>query len=311
MEQDLLFDDPSYQSLPNEIQRSIRDDEDYEDPTPLLDSVGAPGSPPPLPPPTVEAIQEDDKARSFREVDIDEALLCDNEAVPYSFLNTSGSGHLSQSPLIPASNELIEEDFESDSSYEEEPAVPRKPTQIRQSTKSTADSNGVDEKLYIVGDLVENKAPKSFKSRATLERTDSSGSLQEQGIYQGLVMTNAEKQRLGILPESIYMTANLEQWGEELEHLSIRVETVSEGTFVDDATYQLPTVTFPRGTPANVTARKLTSTYYTPTHNTYCITHTHTHTHRLSQFNTATSCEAYKSKVPWLHPPRSAPPPSR
>ena len=77
-------------------------------------------------------------------------------------------------------------------------------------------------------------------------------------------MTNAEKQRLGILPESIYMTANLEQWGEELEHLSIRVETVSEGTFVDDATYQLPTVTFPRGTPANVTARKLTSTYHTP-----------------------------------------------
>ena len=139
MEQDLLFDDPSYQSLPNEIQRSIRDDEDYEDPTPLLDSVGAPGSPPPLPPPTVEAIQEDNKARSFREVDIDEALLCDNEAVPYSFLNTSGSGHHSQSPLIPPSNELIEEDFESDSSYEEEPAVPRK-----QSTKSTADSNGVD-----------------------------------------------------------------------------------------------------------------------------------------------------------------------
>jgi len=45
------------------------------------------------------------------------------------------------------------------------------------------------------------------------------------------------------------MTANLEQWGEELEHMSFCVETVSEGTFVDDATYQLPTVTFPRSTP--------------------------------------------------------------
>ena len=265
MEQEPLFDDPSYESFTSEIQASRRNGDDYEDPTPLLDidSVGAPnsaGSPPPLPPPTAEAIQADNKARSLRGVDIDESLLYDSEAVPYSFLNNSGSGHSSQSPLIPPSNELIEEDFESDSSCEEAPAVPRKPTQIRQSTKSTADSNGVDEKLYIVGDLVENRAPISFKSRLTLERSDSSGNLQEQGIYQGLVMTDREKQRLGILPESIYMTANLEQFGEELEHMSIRVDTVSESTF-ETATYQVPTVTFPRDTPAKVTARKLTSLY--------------------------------------------------
>ena len=158
--------------------------------------------------------------------------------------------------------------------------------------------------MYIVGDLVESKAPKSFMSRATLQRTDSSGSLQEQGIYQGLVMTNAEKQRLGILPESIYMTANLEQWGEELEHLSIRVETVSEGTFVDDATYQLPTVTFPRGTPANVTARKLTSTYHTPTHNAYCIAHTHTHTHTHTPHATYHT-HTHTHHTPHTHTPRT------
>ena len=70
--------------------------------------------------------------------------------------------------------------------------------------------------IYLVGNLVENVAPFYFKSGIILNRTDSSGSLEEQGIYQGLVMTDAEKQRLGILRESIYMTANLEQWEDEL-----------------------------------------------------------------------------------------------
>ena len=266
MEQDLLFDDPSYQRLPNEIQASTRDDDDYEDPSELLDSSQRrevpcpssagppPRSPPPLLPPVAE---EDDISRSLRNSDINEALVCNGAAAPYQLLS---SVHFKASnnrslPISPSTG-AIEEDFESDtSSGEEAPGVSRKLTQIRQSTKSTtSDGTEDDEKLYLVGDLIENAAPLSFKSGIALNRTDSSGSLEEQGIYQGLVMTDAEKQRLGILPESIYMTANLEQWGEELEHLSVRLNTAAS-TEASAASYQLPQVTFPRNTPPRGTTR--------------------------------------------------------
>ena len=260
MEQDLLFDDPSYQRLPHEIQASTRDDDDYEDPSELLDSSQRrevhcsastgppPRSPPPLLPPVAE---EDDIGRSLRNSDINEALVCNGATAPYQL---QSSVHFkasdNRSLPIPPSTGAIEEDFESDtSSGEEAPGVSRKLTQIRQSTKSTtSDGTEDDDKLYLVGDLIENAAPLSFKSGITLNRTDSSGSLEEQGIYQGLVMTDAEKQRLGILPESIYMTANLEQWGEELEHMSVRLNTAAS-TEASAASYQLPQVTFPRNTP--------------------------------------------------------------
>ena len=256
MEQDLLFDDPSYQRLPREIQASTRDDDDYEDPTELLDSsqerklplsasVGPPPrSPPPLLPPVAE---EGDIGKSLGDSDINEALPCNGSAPPFQLLSRKAGN--SQSSPIPPSTGVIEEDFESDtSSGEEGPSVSRKFTQVRQSTKSTSDNIEDDEKLYLVGDLVENAAPFSFKSGIILNRTDSSGSLEEQGIYQGLVMTDAEKQRLGILPESIYMTANLEQWGDELEHMSVRLNTAGS-TEASAASYQVPQVTFPRDTP--------------------------------------------------------------
>ena len=259
MDQDLLFDDPSYQRLPREIQASTRDDDDYEDPTELLDSSQErklplsasagppPRSPPPLLPPVAE---EDDIGKSLRDSEVNEALLCNGSTPPYQPLSSVHfkAGN-SQSSPVPPSTGVIEEDFESDtSSGEEEPGVSRKFTQVRQSTKSTSDGTEDDEKLYLVGDLVENAAPFSFKSGIILNRTDSGGSLEEQGIYQGLVMTDAEKQRLGILPESIYMTANLEQWGEELEHMSVRLNTAGS-TEASAASYQVPQVTFPRDTP--------------------------------------------------------------
>ena len=246
MEQDLLFDDPSYQRLPREIQTSTRDDDDYEDPTELLDSSqerklplsASAGPPPRSTPPLLPPVAEED---------LNDSLLCNGSAPPYQLLSRKAGN--SQSSPIPPSTGIIEEDFESDtSSGEEEPGVSRKFTQVRQSTKSTSDGTEDDEKLYLVGDLVENAAPFSFKSGIILNRTDSSGSLEEQGIYQGLVMTDAEKQRLGILPESIYMTANLEQWGDELEHMSVRLNTAGS-TEASAASYQVPQVTFPRDTP--------------------------------------------------------------
>ena len=267
MEQDLLFDDPSYQRLPREIQASTRDDDDYEDPTELLDSSqqkelsrsttsGPPSqSPPPLPP------QEDVIGRSSHDSDINEALLCNGSTAPYQPLSSVHFKASNRNSPIPPSTGEIKEDFESDtSSGEEEPGVSRKFTQVRQSTKSTSDGTEDDEKLYLVGDLVENAAPFSFKSGIILNRTDSGGSLEEQGIYQGLVMTDAEKQRLGILPESIYMTANLEQWGDELEHMSVHLNTAGS-TEASAASYQVPQVTFPRDTPPRGTYNTYESSF--------------------------------------------------
>ena len=229
------------------IQDTTRDDDDYEDPTELLDSSQErklplsasagppPRSPPPLLPPVAE---EGDTGKSLGDSDINEPLPYNGSAPLFQLLSRKAGN--SQSSPSPPSTGVIEEDFESDtSSGEEEPGVSRKFTQVRQSTKSTSDGTEDDEKLYLVGDLVENAAPFSFKSGIILNRTDSGGSLEEQGIYQGLVMTDAEKQRLGILPESIYMTANLEQWGDELEHMSVRLNTAGS-TEASAASYQVP-----------------------------------------------------------------------
>ena len=68
MEQDLLFDDPSYQRLPHEIQASTRDDDDYEDPSELLDSSqqravfcpASAGPPSRSPPPLLPQVAEED-----------------------------------------------------------------------------------------------------------------------------------------------------------------------------------------------------------------------------------------------------------
>ena len=181
MDQDLLFDDPSYQRLPREIQASTRDDDDYEDPTELLNSSQErklplstsagppPRSPPPLLPPVAE---EGDIGKSS---DVNEALLCNAPYQPLTSVHFKGGDN--RSSPNPPSTGVIEEDSESDtSSGEEAPGVSRKFTQVRQSTKSTSDGTEDDKKLYLVGNLVENVAPFSFKSGIILNRTDSSGS---------------------------------------------------------------------------------------------------------------------------------------
>ena len=84
-------------------------------------------------------------------------------------------------------------------------------------------------------------------------------------------MTDPEKQRLGILPESIYMTANLEQWGEELEHMSVRLNTAAS-TEASAASYQLPQVTFPRNTPPRGTYNIRSKFYYIVCHVNLAVT---------------------------------------
>ena len=75
-----------------------------------------------------------------------------------------------------------------------------KPTLICQSRVGRGEGVS-DDKMYryIAGNLVEgDQAPLSFKSLVPVNSADG---LEEQGIYQGLVMTDIKKQRLGIMPE--------------------------------------------------------------------------------------------------------------
>ena len=224
---DELFDDPDYQRL-SEIQTSWKYEGDYEDPTPLLEKHEPPTCPPPkriqpaartpsgrpVPPARKPKNAKNDKqprkkGRDFpgENLEAAEALY---ESIDHLQDHLEEKGGAKQ-PLI-APSEDSDEDFESDSSGEV-PVKTKTPTQIRQSWAGTGPG---DKKLYVTGSLVHNRAPLSFKS-------GSGRGLEEQGIYQGLVMTNTEKKRLGIMPESIYMTANLEQWAYELEHMSLKI----------------------------------------------------------------------------------------
>ena len=135
--------------------------------------------------------------------------------------------------------ELIPESFSSpsDSSLSESEKVFK---EIRQKFPSQNDPNTEDDdKLFITGNLENNEPAFSFKStlptgirrrsgaisegRAHPEGDKSEqweeqgeGLLEDQGIYQGLVMTDEQRRQLGIMPESIYMTTNLENWLENM-----------------------------------------------------------------------------------------------
>ena len=209
-----LFDDPDY-----ELLSEIRTSDGYDDPSALLEKINMPqGEGLPY---TTRPTGLDEKTRSFRNEDIDEALSggVGTLVVPCSSLSTSSETNSSER----AQNEapLIQEETDSDSS--EEIPITERPTLIRQSWTGRQQEMEKDEKLYVLGTLVENRAPLSFKSRVA--RLNSAGSIEDQGIYQGLVMTDSERRRLGIMPESIYMTAALEQWADELEHMTLKLHT--------------------------------------------------------------------------------------
>ncbi len=223
-----IFDDPSYQRL-SDIQIDLSSSHGYEDPTPLLQNVPqrpsqrrAPVKPP-----------RGSKPRRPADEDIEEALLALNGHGEGAVQPPHSTSQSSQGvPVIGGEGgsgevELIEE-WNSEGSSEDESPVTSKGTVVRQmfpaggvvNGRGTPTAKGVEDKLYVSGTLVDHRAPLSFKSR--LQRTDSSEVLQEQGIYQGLVMTDSEKRRLGILPESIYMTTNLEQWASQLEDMALK-----------------------------------------------------------------------------------------
>lgn len=77
--------------------------------------------------------------------------------------------------------------------------------------------HGGDDKLYITGTF--ENCPSVFFKTATVPVSNEE--FEDEGIYQGLVMTDRQKLNLGILPESIYMTNNLIRKGALIESLSL------------------------------------------------------------------------------------------
>ena len=91
------------------------------------------------------------------------------------------------------------------------------PTVVRQENlkkNSRGEMDEGDKKLYVIGNLGSNHLPSGVKAYS------SDTEFEDDGIYQGLIMTDTQKKSLGILPESIYMTTNLLEKGDLIESLS-------------------------------------------------------------------------------------------
>ena len=83
------------------------------------------------------------------------------------------------------------------------------------STRPGSDKEGRksdDEKLYVVG---------NFSVCCGYSETMDDREFADEGIYQGLVMTDTQKKELGILPEAIYMTIKLIEKGALIESLAL------------------------------------------------------------------------------------------
>ena len=141
-----------------------------------------------------------------------------------------------ETPAMPAQQLEKGADSSTSSCSESSDSEAREPTIIRQVSskkqgKVPMDGSAVsgeedDNKLYITGNLVDNDPPLSFKSSTGSRGGDSK--LIDEGIYQGLVMTDRQKKNLGILPESLYMTTDLIQRGDILESVSLALATAVE-----------------------------------------------------------------------------------
>ena len=76
-------------------------------------------------------------------------------------------------------------------------------------------------RIYVQGDIAPLQPMLSFKSR--MARARSREELEEEGIYQGLRITDEQRQQIGIMPESIYMTVALETSRAVLENMSMEI----------------------------------------------------------------------------------------
>ena len=110
--------------------------------------------------------------------------------------------------------------LESDEDYEEAKTKSSHVILVRQSQIHGSNQDEDDGKIYVRGNIVHSQPMLSFKSRG---RVLSREELEEEGIYQGLTTTDEQKQQIGIMPESIYMTVNLETSRDALENMSMEL----------------------------------------------------------------------------------------
>ena len=104
----------------------------------------------------------------------------------------------------------------SDSEGEASAVIRQTGSRVRIGQKN---QNEGDDKLYVKGSL------NCTQSNLPDSKTDEQ--FADEGIYQGLVMTNKEKEELGILPEAIYMTTKLIENSELIESLSLSTAAAS------------------------------------------------------------------------------------
>ncbi len=100
-----------------------------------------------------------------------------------------------------------------------EPAVIR---QVHSLKKQSSAPPAEDQKIFITGNLGDTSC---FMQVNPAPITDEE--FADEGIYQGLVMTDVQKKDLGILPESLYMTTNLIKRGDLIESMLLSVPAVA------------------------------------------------------------------------------------
>ena len=122
--------------------------------------------------------------------------------------------------FLPEQGEEDLEEEEEENDYEGEMQEGTRLRRVRQSFRDKEEEGG-SEKIYIAGSIVPTQPMVSFKSRV---RSQSKEEIEQEGIYQGLLITNEQKQNIGIMPESIYMTVVLQSWGNKLEDMSMELQ---------------------------------------------------------------------------------------
>ena len=118
---------------------------------------------------------------------------------------------------------------DSDSDYVEHEHISIKETS-RGNSASIGNELENSNTIHIEGRLQSYHSSIKLRARSASSITELTGSLSEQGIYQGLSMTDTVKQSLGIMPESVYMATNLlENLGGEIELVNVVDEQGEEG----------------------------------------------------------------------------------
>lgn len=105
---------------------------------------------------------------------------------------------------------------------------------------------GDSETIPILGSLCLYRQPQA----------EHKSKIEDQGIFQGLVMDQQERERMGILPRGLYMTQTLETFGSELEDMSVKV--MRETDIVPQSPFDFNAATDGGGIPPGTRSSKVT-----------------------------------------------------